>query len=219
MENFCKIGKLEFRTIEKLSPALKNPKGFETSEEIIYDVCRAEKWEKKLRYDITVIRPKTINGEFSKTFGHYHSDNAAELFEVMEGTSFLLLQKDKEPGVIENIYAVELQQGEKGIVLPNHCFTNINPSKEKTLVVSNWINDDIKNTYDIIKNFHGLCYYVVENESGNIVFEKNSNYKETPEIIRLKPRELPRELENLEFLNNPKDYAKFLTIDSLYKKI
>jgi len=44
----------------------------------------------KLRYDITVIPPCTLSGEWVKTKGHYHPKNPAgigypEVYEVLEG--------------------------------------------------------------------------------------------------------------------------------------
>ena len=51
-----------------------------------------------LRYDITVIPPGILNGEYTKTKGHYHPDNPAgmtypEVYEVLAGSANYLLQR------------------------------------------------------------------------------------------------------------------------------
>ena len=50
-----------------------------------------------LRYDITVIPPREICGEFIKTKGHYHPDNPSgigypEVYEVLAGMAHFLIQ-------------------------------------------------------------------------------------------------------------------------------
>ena len=53
-----------------------------------------------LRYDITVVLPGTVNGEFFKTSGHYHGAGPGqalpypEVYEVVKGTIAFVLQYD-----------------------------------------------------------------------------------------------------------------------------
>ncbi|HHX77950.1 MAG TPA: hypothetical protein GX697_06360, partial [Firmicutes bacterium] len=52
-----------------------------------------------LRYDITVIKPGLIGGEYIKTAGHYHPEKGKsgvtypEIYEVVHGTAYYLLQE------------------------------------------------------------------------------------------------------------------------------
>ena len=51
-----------------------------------------------IRYDITVIPPAVLNGEYVKTKGHYHPENPAgigypELYQVLAGNALFLLQR------------------------------------------------------------------------------------------------------------------------------
>ena len=50
-----------------------------------------------LRYDVTVIPPSVLCGEYVKTKGHYHPDNHhgvgyPEIYEIIEGSAEYLLQ-------------------------------------------------------------------------------------------------------------------------------
>ncbi|MFH0803649.1 MAG: glucose-6-phosphate isomerase family protein [Candidatus Tagabacteria bacterium] len=189
MENFCQIGKLEKKHG--------------------YDVCRGEKRRGDLRYDLTLLYPKT------STFGHFHTKGHAELFEVLSGQAMFFMQRHgKLPKFVKEAYLVEAKKNEKIIVLPNFSITTINPKKNKKLIVSNWINNKVKNDYSIFKKLKGPCYKKAGKE-----FEKNKNYKKIPNLIRLRPKKLPAKLKNLNFLNNPKKYKKILTIKNLYTKI
>jgi len=167
MENFCPIGKLEKKDG--------------------YDVCRDIKRQGspagELRYDLTLLFPNRY------TIGHYHTPGFAELFEVISGkANFLTQSRDAE-----KTYLIEAEEKEKIIVLPDFSIRTINPSPDKELIVSNWIDDNVKNIYNAFQNI--------------------------PEPIKLKPKPLPEELENLEFLSQPEKYKEFLTIEKLYEKI
>lgn len=167
MENFCKIGKLEIK------------EG--------YNVCRGEDWKAspagELRYDLTLLYPG------KQTAGHYHTPEFPELFEVLSGNaSFLTQSRDAQ-----KTYLINAKEKEKIVILPEFSIRTINPSNEKDLIVSNWIDDKVKNDYLAFKNLQ--------------------------EPIKLKPKELPKELENLDFLNNPEKYSQLLTIENLYERI
>jgi len=51
------------------------------------------------------------------------------------------------------------------------------------------------------------------------VFEKNENYEDIPELVRLKPKQLPEQLSDLNFLSEPEKYNDYLTIENLYEQI
>ncbi len=103
--------------------------------------------------------------------------------------------------------------------MPNFGFTNINRDKSKNLLFSNWVDVNVENQYDFIKKYNGFCYRLLKGADGNITFEKNENYKKIPKLVKLKPKDLPKELEDLDFLSNPEKYSEFLTIKNLYEKI
>jgi oxalate decarboxylase/phosphoglucose isomerase-like protein (cupin superfamily) len=167
MENFCPIGKLE----------KKNG----------YDVCRGVRRRcspaGELRYDLTLIYPG------SQTAGHYHSDDRPELYEVLSSRANFLMQ-DKRG---QQTYLVIAEEGDKIIFPPGFSMRTINPSPNKELLVSNWVDERVKNDYNAFQN--------------------------VPVPMKLKPKPLPRELENLEFLSNHEKYKSILTIENLYEQI
>lgn len=163
MENFCQVGKHEIK------------EG--------YEVCRDVDRHGNLRYDLTLLSPS------SQTAGHYHIDDEPEIYEVISGKAQFLTQ-DRET---KNAYSIEAQEKDKIVFPPNYSMRTINTSKEKELLISNWVDDKVKNDYNAFKNLQ--------------------------EPIRLKPKQLPKELENLEFLNSPEKYSDVLTIENLYERI
>lgn len=187
----------------------------------------------KARYDITKIPQTLIGGEFAKTFGHYHKGIYPELYEVLNGRAYFLLQKfGDNPSEIREAYIVEAGAGEKAVMPPEFGHLSINVSGGE-LALGNWISM-VEYDYETIKKFHGGCYYVLENGQ-NIEFEKNQNYKSVPEIKKLKLRDLPElgikndkehpiwDLKNspekLDWLVNPEKYMELLTIEKLYLEI
>ncbi len=145
-----------------------------------YDVCRGENRQGKLRYDLTKILPH------GQTLGHYHMPNFPELFEVLSGRAIFLTQGKGQT------YAIEAKKNEKVVILPEFSIRTINASGSSILIISNWINDRVKNNYNAFKNIQ--------------------------KPIKLKPKKLPATLKNLDFLSNPKKYNKILTVENLYEK-
>ncbi len=182
-----------------------------------YDVCRAVERRGALRYDLTLLYAKSGAGELPRTFGHYHSEGFAELFKVIEGKTMVLMQRyGREPNVIKEAYLAEANEGENFIIPPDFGFTNINPDEAKDLLLSNWIDENVANRYEFIKKYGGFCYRAERTERGGVIFEKNENYGKIPELVKIKPNELPEELRNFDFLSHPGKYAEFLTIENLY---
>jgi oxalate decarboxylase/phosphoglucose isomerase-like protein (cupin superfamily) len=163
MENFCQRGKIEHKDG--------------------YDVCRGVEWQSDLRYDLTLLYPDR------QTAGHYHTSGFPELFEVLSGNALFLTQNSGAP----KTYLISAKEKEKIVILPEFSIRTINPSKDKELMISNWISDKTTNDYNAFKNLQ--------------------------EPIKLKPKKLPKELENLDFLNNPEKYKNILTIENLYEQI
>jgi len=128
----------------------------------------------------------------SQTAGHYHMGNEPEIYEVISGQALFLTQDRKE----EKTYLIKAEEKNKVIIPPNYSMRTINPSKKTELLISNWISNKTINDYNAFKS-----------------------YQAGQEPIKLKPKKLPSELENLDFLNNPEKYAKLLTIENLYERV
>ena len=125
----------------------------------------------------------------SQTAGHYHIGNEPEIYEVISGQAHFLTQ-DR---VAEKTYLIEAREKDKIVFPPNYSMRTINPSRENELLISNWVSEEVKNDYNAFTNIY--------------------------EPIKLKPKKLPTELENLDFLTNPEKYKNILTIENLYERV
>ena len=227
-------GKSFTRTTKELSPVLFHPP---SGDRAVYDVKRDIYKINNLRYDETTIFPGLIGRELPKTFGHYHPKNAAgvyypEIYSVLEGRAWYLIQRpnEKNPHVIEEVYLVETKKGEKAIMPPGFGHVSINPEKTR-LKMANWIGLFDYN-YETYENLRGSSYYLLESRGGQSVdFEKNSYYEQVPELIKVRPKEIPEfginwdiplkniDPKKLEFLLKPEKYLNLLTVENCFKKI
>lgn len=209
--------------------------------EIVYTVFRnIETVEGMARYDVTEIPARSIGGnagkEFNKTFGHYHKKNLPELYEVLEGHAYFLLQKPgKDASEITETYIIEALEGEKAVIPPQFGHLAINIGKS-VLVLANWIGLTDYD-YETVKKMHGGCYYVLDS-GASIEFEKNKNYAAVPELKKIKLKNSPEladlgikngkdhpilDLKNrpekLDWLSNPEKHNELLTIQKLYREL
>lgn len=145
----------------------------------------ADRWwlEKNgLRYDITVIPPRVICGEFVKTKGHYHPENAAkhgfpEIYEVLEGTAHYLLQRED----LTDIVMVTARAGDVVVVPPGYGHVTINPTNDQTLHMANIVSGRFASDYRKYVEGKGAAYY--ELADGTIV--KNRAYGRIPALRRV----------------------------------
>ncbi len=192
IEHLLKSKKPEIRFLNDMREVLydkewlRKAKNFE-----VYYMYRGLKKKAGLRYDITIIPPRMLGKEFTKTKGHYHIDDFPELYIVLSGQAIYLMQKVKGE-TIEDVYGVRAKKGEAVIIPQGYGHVTINPS-DKSLKMANWIKDEGKSDYQPIEKMQGTCYFYTK--SG---WQKNKNYKKVPPLRFEKPLEsIP---ENLNFL-------------------
>lgn len=174
-----------------------------------------------VRYDITVIPPRTLGVEYVKTAGHYHPNvpgqelTYPEIYEVLEGEAHYLLQK---PGsryeIVEDVVLVEAKAGDKVVIPPNYGHITINPSN-RVLRMSNFVSTRFSSIYDPIKKLGGAAYF--ELVGGKFV--RNERYERVPELRFEKPFSMGfkrgeemygiirKDPSKLDFLNNPQNYT------------
>ena len=133
----------------------------------------------KLRYDITVIPPCTLCGEWVKTKGHYHPKNPAgigypEVYEVLDGEAKYLLQSRR----LDDIVMISAHAGDIVIIPPDYGHISINPSVEKTLAMANIVSTEFESEYGEYETLHGAAYYAMSD--GNL--RKNPHYPKIPEV-------------------------------------
>jgi glucose-6-phosphate isomerase, archaeal len=177
----------------------------------------------QLRYDLTVIPPRDLCGEWVKTKGHYHPKNAAgigfpEIYEVLEGTAHYLLQSR----ALDDVVMISAVAGDLVIIPPDYGHITINPSPDETLAMANIVSTAFESEYADYETSHGAAYF--ELSSGEL--KKNPHYPKVPPVRHIRPKSghsdhriVKGPLYNLignagavEFLNHPEKYAPVFTV-------
>lgn len=155
------------RTIYQMAAVLLDKK-IQEPEELYYmyrdiyrDSDRSILERHNLRYDVTVIKPFYLGKEFMKTAGHYHPGDFGELYEVVFGQCFCLLQRPnlRDPRIIEEVIFVEAVAGQKIVIPPGFGHILINPGPEY-LVTSNWVSSCFESRYELYRKAQGAAYFV-----------------------------------------------------------
>lgn len=176
-----------------------------------------------LRYDVTVIRPDRLGDEFMKTAGHYHPNSFGELYEVVLGECFCMLQRPNasDHKVIEEVIVVKASAGQKIVIPPGFGHILVNPGPEH-LVTSNWVSSKFSSQYELYKQAGGAAYFMVE-KSGKIEFIANKYFAKLSDIKFVAPEAsidkfglkegrpiypmIEQDAEKLGFLNRPLDFS------------
>jgi glucose-6-phosphate isomerase len=242
----AQLESLSHRTPANMKEYLADPNSFtDFKAPNVYDmyrgVCLAQDKEKfraaDLRFDITVFHPGLLGKEFCKTIGHYHPADPSgvrypETYEVIKGKILFLVQKMDE--AYENIldfFAVEANEGDDVIFPPGYGHFAINQTNE-IAITSNWSEANFKSEYEPVKKFHGAAYYTTKRENGT-EFVPNKNYKNIPELKKLKLKEIPefglikgepsyisgqKNPNMLEYLIKPELYLDKLSIQNCFAR-
>jgi len=181
----------------------------------------ADRWWMKqncLRYDVTVIPPRKLCGEYVKTKGHYHPLNEnrcgyPEIYAVLNGKAHYLLQRED----LTDAVLVEAGKGDVVVVPPGYGHVTINPLQDEVLEMANIVSSRFSSNYAGYEEHRGALYY--EMDTGE--FRKNRAYDRHPHLRFVQARRiheraalLPGPLYDLigkrapvlEFLNFPEQY-------------
>lgn len=175
------------RTHEKMIEVLMDPKGVGPAYH--YYMVRGGKNQK----NITIWEIGTINGEYIKTYGHYHVGQLDETYWIAYGEGVAVTQKlvtDPQGNMISDIveeFRVQIvKPGDKLYMAPGvgHLFANIGQTYFVTADDSpvNFGDQDPVGMpghadYELVKQMRGFAYYVVE-KSGKPALVRNKLYKE-----------------------------------------
>ncbi len=174
------------RTIEEMRPVLADPscEGNAPLYFMYRDLAKSDadrEWlhSHLLRYDLTVIPPCTLCGEWVKTKGHYHPKNPAgigypEVYEVQEGEAKYLLQSRW----LDDVVMISAHAGDIVIIPPDYGHISINPSADKTLAMANIVSTAFESEYGEYETLHGAAYYAMSDGS----LRKNPYYPKIPEV-------------------------------------
>jgi glucose-6-phosphate isomerase len=178
------------RDNEKMKEVLMNPEI--AGPEVHYYMIRGG----KNKTNITVWETGTVDGEYIKTYGHYHVGNISETYHIIQGEGILLLQKrkidaDGQPidDEIESFQAIKVKAGDKIFIEPEmgHLIVNTGNIWLVTSDDSPVYPDDVDPVgmpghadYEAVKKMGGFAYFVVEKD-GIPTLVKNPKYKVVPE--------------------------------------
>jgi glucose-6-phosphate isomerase len=181
------------RTAEDLKGVLADP-GCDCSGPVYYmyrNVARStedRRWmdERQIRFDITVIPPCDLCGEYIKTKGHYHPDDPSgtgypEIYEVLAGEAHYLIQtKD-----CSDVVMISARAGEIVVVPPGYGHVTINPSRNTVLEMANIVSSRFSSDYLGYESRRGAAYF----EMINGKFVKNPAYPEQTTLRLVKAQE------------------------------
>jgi glucose-6-phosphate isomerase len=214
------------RTAEDLRGVLADP-GCTSTGPVYYmyrDVARSVKdrsWltSQQLRFDITVIPPREICGEFIKTKGHYHPDNPSgtgypEIYEVLAGEAHYLIQ-DMD---CSDVVMIAACAGEIVVVPPGYGHVTINPARTTVLQMANIVSSQFSSNYQRYEAQRGAAYFERVKEG----FVQNPAYAKPPPLRCVKAQRLAgvrntitaplydlieKRAPVLEFLKYPENYT------------
>jgi glucose-6-phosphate isomerase, archaeal len=218
------------RTMEEMRPVLADPSC--TCSDPLYfmyrDLAKSDadwRWlhAHHLRYDLTVIPPRDLCGEWVKTKGHYHPKNPAgvgypEIYEVLEGSAHFLLQSRE----LDDIVMIGAGCGDVVIIPPGYGHVSINPSRDETLAMANIVSTAFESEYGEYESHHGAAYF--ELSSGDLL--KNPRYPKVPPVRSVRPKSgngdhriargslysMIGNPESLSFLNMPEQFSAIFDI-------
>ncbi len=142
-----------------------------------------------IRYDITVIPPAVLGGEYVKTKGHYHPKNPAgigypELYQVLSGEArFLLQRKD-----LSDVVAVTAYVGEFVIIPPGYGHVSINQGKE-ALIMANLVSNQFESEYAVYEKMRGGAFYAQRENRNKNRWNQNPRYSSVPPLRELSARD------------------------------
>ncbi len=175
----------------------------------------------EIRFDITVIPPKDLCGEYMKTKGHYHPENPSgagypEIYEVLEGNAHFLLQTED----VRDVVMILAKTGDIVIIPPGYGHVTINPSRTEVLQMANLVSSAFQSRYQAYEELHGAAFY----EMSMGIFAKNPFYSPGARLRFIRTGQIPavkgsaldplyqlveQRSPVLDFLNHPEEYPVF----------
>ncbi len=184
------------RTLDDMRPVLYNQTASGPAE--LYLMYRGVGWgddvarysKASLRYDVTVLVPGLIGGEYVKTTGHYHPGRFPELYQVLSGRAHFLVQKSvpDADAAISDVAVIEAGMGEALYVPPGYGHVTINPGPEP-MAMANVVDTGFNSVYGPYRERHGAAYYEIV-ERGQPYFVANGRYPDLPEPRLARPTRL-----------------------------
>lgn len=171
------------RTHEKMKEVLMSPAA--PGPEVHYYMIRGG----SDKTNITTWESGTIDGEYIKTYGHYHVGDLEEDYLVLQGEGIIILQSPIVDDSVESFRAIRVKAGDKVHIPKNTGHLALNIGKiwfvtSDDSPVNFGDRDPVSMPghadYEPFKKMKGAAYYVVEKD-GQPTLVKNPHYKKVPE--------------------------------------
>lgn len=172
------------RQLFDLKSVLKDPNssGPDPAYWVFSEIAPSEKWA-----NITIIAPGNYNGEYPKTFGHYHGVEVNEIYHVIEGEGVLQFQKRD----LSKVYLIKAKAGDEIIITPEYGHSWSNIGKLPLILFDNWTSGHKPSDYEPIERLQGLSFYLIEKE-GHPKAVPNPKYQNLPEPVWLTAEEFAK---------------------------
>jgi glucose-6-phosphate isomerase, archaeal len=143
--------------------------------------------EQNLRFDITVIPPRELCGEYVKTKGHYHPPDPhgtgyPELYEVLAGEAHYVIQTPD----CSDVVMIAARAGDVVVVPSGYGHVTINPSRNRVLEMANIVSSRFSSDYLGYASRRGAACY----EMSDGKFVKNKAYPGHTALRLVKARRL-----------------------------
>lgn len=157
---------VKIRRLEDMREVLMDPEA--EGPESVYAMIRGNP-------NVTVLVPGKIGREFTKTLGHYHSDDRSETYKVLFGEGKMLIQNRD----VSDIRLLEMKAGGTVIIPKGYAHTMINTCDGPLVTIDDCPSDAETNVndYEPIREKRGFAKYVIEDENGEIELISNPAYE------------------------------------------
>lgn len=186
---------VENRTLDSIRKSLRNPEceGPDPVYSIAMDVGKTEHLpllEKlHLLYGTVTYAAGKLGDEPVRSQGHIHKVSplsgwsTPEVYEIWSGKAIIYMQETAEdnPG---RCFAVVAGPGEVVIVPPYWAHATISADAEQPLTFGAWCDRKYGFEYDGVRAHKGLAWFPVISPSGEIEWQKNTNYAECELVVK-----------------------------------
>jgi glucose-6-phosphate isomerase, archaeal len=179
--------KPEYRSLDAIRPSLRDPNcaGPDPVYSIAMDVGRredsAELKKRMLLFGIVMYAGGRLGDEPVRSQGHVHAISphcgwsTPELFEIWEGRGIIYCQEQSgdDPG---RCFAIEAGPGERVVMPPAWAHYVVNAAANSKLIFGAWCDRQYRFDYTQMRAHHGLAWFPLMTEDGEIRWEANPNY-------------------------------------------
>ena len=187
--------KLEYRSLDSIRQSLRDPNciGPDPLYAIAMDVGRVEDQEelkrRMLLFGVVMYASGRLGDEPVRSQGHVHTIaphcgwSTPELFEIWEGRGVIYGQEKSgdDPG---RCIAVEAGPGEQVVMPPGWAHYVANADMNSPLIFGAWCDRQYGFDYTQMRAHHGLAWYPLLADDGEISWEPNSTYSVSKLVCR-----------------------------------